>query len=364
MNIKDLLNKNLWDVINVHYEKECYTDCLKDACLYLVQLIQERSEVEDLDGEKLITNVFSDKSPKLLVNDNQTQTEKDIQRGIGYLLRGIICSVRNPISHDNNVVFTKEETDSVLLFISSFLLNKLDNSKDFGYVENWFDFIFIDNVTDSIKYSDTILSKISKKDKYALSIEIINRLDEIPNKKYKYFINSLFSTLKTKEQDELIICLNKKLINAGNDKFLASFFAHFDCSIWKKLDDLIKVRIEELIFDDIDKAGYGKLFIGNLATWTVNWIDVFSNSDDVYELLFNKLFDFSSDYVLKNFYHIMAREDKIFQFKDIINKGLKEGKIGYKNFLDKVFSQNIISDKITMIFKDAYDNFVDDELPF
>ena len=33
---------------------------------------------------------------------------------------------------ENGVVFTKEETDSVLLFISSFLLNKLDNSKDFG----------------------------------------------------------------------------------------------------------------------------------------------------------------------------------------------------------------------------------------
>ena len=48
---KDNIKADFWKVISTHYEKECYTDALKDACLYIIQLVQEKSEQEDLDGK-------------------------------------------------------------------------------------------------------------------------------------------------------------------------------------------------------------------------------------------------------------------------------------------------------------------------
>lgn len=362
---KENINKNLWDVIKVHYEKECYTDSLKDVCLYIIQLIQEKSETDNLDGEKLITYVFSEKSPKLLINNYQTETEKDEQRGYGYLLRGLICSIRNPISHDNNFKFTKEQTDSILLFINNFLLPKLDDSKDFAYVDNWYEFIFESNDKDSIKYSNTILESIPKKEKFKLFIDIIENLSSIKKGKYKYFINKLFDSLTKKEQNEVIILLNKKLITVTDDFSIRMFFDHFEPTIWKKLDKLIKVRIEEMVYDSIKE---GKSYIdikkekidytGSLGTWVNDWVEQFSNESDIIDLLFNKLESKEeADYVLKYFYDIITNEEllKKYSYK-IINK-LQEGNDGYKKLLDNLILLKDENNELIKKFEEANNEF-------
>ena len=146
---KEDLKKEFWNSIKLHYEKDCYNDALKDACFYVIELIQQKGDNIDLDGEKLINEFFSEQKPKILINNNSTKSEKDEQRGFGFILRGIICAVRNPLSHSKKHSFSKEETDAILLFINNYILNKLDNTKEFGYVDNWFDFIFIKNNNDS-----------------------------------------------------------------------------------------------------------------------------------------------------------------------------------------------------------------------
>ena len=376
---KENVNEGLWNVIKVHYEKECYTDCLKDACLYIIQLVQEKSEMEDLDGEKLITNIFSETNPKLLINGNQTQTEKDEQRGFGFLLRGIVCAIRNPISHKNSFKFTKEEADSILLFVSNYILPKLDDSKDFSYVDNWFNFIFVTNKNDSNKYSDTLLECMSKKEKYSLMLEIINELSLVKEGKYKYIINKLYGDLTKKEKMDIKRLLNGKLIEVGDDRYLRMFFDHFEPTIWPELDKLIKIRIEEMIFSSIKE---GRIYInevtgrekceGTLGTWTSKWIEYFSNKDEIIDLLFEKLNNSQeAEYVLKYYHSIMENDDYVELHAEKVKKGLKNGKIGYKKLLDSLMlfdelDHNENLDK----FIDLYNSFEEkvdypfDELPF
>lgn len=372
---KGNIKPDFWRVIDTHYEKECYTDVLKDACLYIIQLVQERSDQEHLDGEKLITNVFSEQNPKLLINNNENVSEKDEQRGFGFLLRGIICAIRNPISHNKDFVFDKDEADAILLFINNYILPKLDNSKDFNYVEDWFAFIFCENNNDSKKFSDTVLNNMSKKEKYNLLINIINKLDNIKEGKYKYIINKLYDDLRKNEKNEVINMINKKLIKAGDNRYLRMFFDHFNVEIWKELDELVKIRIEEMIYNDIYK---GKVYIdpdtmsenciGTLGTWTQNWISNFTNNIEITNLIFQKMKnDSEADYVLEYFYSVLTDRDNLKKYKNMIIEGLKNGNIKYKKLMDNIFLFDDGQDEILNQFREYYVNFKEneaDDLPF
>ena len=365
------LDKNLWNSIKLHYEKECYTDVVKDACLYLIEIIQDKSERNDLDGEALINTVFSEKNPQLLINNNQTISEKDEQRGFFYILRGIICGMRNPISHTKKIKYSKEESESIILFINNYILRKLDDSKDFGYTDDWFDFIFFKNNNDSKKLSDAILEKMRKKEKYDLMISIVDNLSQIENGKYYYIINELYNSLSKQEKDEIIILLNKKLIDAGDGQYLRKFFNHFDASIWKKLDNLVRVRIEEMIIKSIED---GKSFenprtlkidyTGTLGTWTSNWIEQFSNKNEIIDLLYKKLnISNEADYVINYFNDLVEDRKNLKKYSSKILNGLMNGKIGYKKILDNLmfWNNNGKKDELVELFNNLYNNF-DEEI--
>ena len=374
---KEDINSEFWKVFGVHYEKECYTDAIKDACLYIVQLVQERSELEDLDGEKLINTAFSENNPKLLINDNQTQTEKDEQRGFGFLLRGIICAIRNPISHKRDFKFSEKEADSILLFMNSYIIPKLDDSRDFKYVENWYEFIFEENENDSEKFSDTILASISKKEKIELMINIINNLESIKEGKYSYIINKLYNELNKKEQSEIINLLNKKLIVAKDDRYLRMFFDHINPKIWNNLDKLVQVRIEEMVEKSIRE---GSVFIhqltmqeectGSLGTWTEKWINMFDNEQKIIDILYIKMSKKDeAKYVLKYFKDIVEEKKNLIKYHESIIKGLKDGKSQYKELLDVAMFLDDGKDKDFQKIKKAYDSFKpkeqdEEELPF
>lgn len=372
---KDELYPDFWKSINLHYEKECYEDALKDACFYLIELIQNKSENYDLDGEKLITNVFSEKNPKLLINKNQTISEQDEQRGFGFLVRGLICSIRNPLSHSKKIKYTKKEVDSILLFINNIILSKLEDTKEFGYVDNWFEFIFIDNANDSEKYSNKILDNMGRREKMELMKKIVNNLDKINAKKYKYFINRLYDELPAKSKNETCVLLNRKLIRAQDDHYLRMFFSHFNPDIWERLDELVTVRIEEIVFNSIEQGRIvfspitnEETFVSScsLSTWACDWIKKFSNYNEIIECLINKLDNVATgEFTLEYFYSAICEKEIIIKYSKKIIEGLQNGKICYKRLLKKIFLLD--NDPDYSIFKKYYDEFKEnkkEELPF
>lgn len=366
------IDKNLWNSIKLHYEKECYTDVVKDACLYLIEIIQDKSERNDLDGETLINTVFSEKNPKLLINNNQTISEKDEQRGFLYILRGIICGMRNPISHSKQFKYSKEESESIILFINNYILRRLDDSKDFGYTDDWFDFIFFKNHNDSKKFSDAILNKMRKKEKYDLMISTVNNLSCIETSKYHYIVNKLYNDLLKQEKCEIVVLLNKELIDVDDGKYIRSFFNHFEPTIWKYIDDLVRIRIEEIIYEEIRK---GKIYYdmngnehcnGLLGTWVEAWIVNFSNYKDIIELLFDKLSrKEEAEYVLKYFSDVLLKKNNLKKYSKKIIKQLELGNKDYKRLMDDymIWKNSGKDDEMLEEFKESYENFKDED-PF
>lgn len=366
--MKDRINEDLWNVIENHYEKGFYTDAVKDACFFINEIIQNKSGLNEIDGEKLINTAFSEKDPKLLVNANQTQTEKDIQRGTGYLLRGITTAIRNPISH-KIIKFEKEEADAILLFLSNYILPKIDSSKESVYIEDWFEYIFMDNNDYSDSYCDIVIKKISKKEKYDLMLNIVDRLSLIKRGKYSYFINKLYNSLLKSEQIEVNKHLEKFLLSTKDfNGELISFFNHFNPSIWKNLDELPRARIEEMIYASICK-GNENSNDGYLATWACEWINEFAIKDKIIDELFIKLsIKNEAKYVINYFATIISSSVVISERKEKIENELEEGNKYYKELLRFAISNNC-GIKLSKSLEKKYNDFSENEdyfdnLPF
>lgn len=368
---KNNFNKDFWNAIASHYEKECYEDALKDACLYIIELVQEKSENFDMDGEKLINNVFSEKNPKLLINKNQTPSEIDEQRGYGFILRGLICAIRNPLSHDKRIKYSKETTDSILIFINNYIIPKLDDTKEFGYVDNWFNFIFIDNNNDSERYTNKILDNLNKKDRVNLMKEIIEKLIQISEGKYSYFINVLYNSLTIKSKNEIVVMLNRRLIKVGDDQYLRMFFNHFNPEIWNELDELITVRIEEMVLESIKK---GRLVFSPitmeddlvkdvyLSTWVCEWIKFFSNYEEIKRVLLKKIYNKEeAKYVFQYFYNIVSDKDFLLENSDEIIRELKKKNYYFKQLIEEHMLLN--DNRDLEIFRKDYEKIKDIKEP-
>ena len=205
--------------------------------------------------------------------------------------------------------------------------------------------------------------------------EIVEKLEYVKEGKYKYFINKLYDDLTAKAKNEIIVLLNRKLIKANDDKYLRMFFDHFNPEIWDKLDDLVTARIEEIVYKSIH---IGELTYSpfdndivlvkgaSLSTWVSNWVNSFSNNNEIVECLINKLDKKETgDYTLKYFYNIVSDKNVIMKYSDKILKGLNNGKICNKKLLEEYFVGEEEPD--FNIFKEIYYKFKDsseDDLPF
>ena len=114
MEFKDKLREDLWKSIQAHYERNDYTEAVRDAVFHISEVLREKGGIEDKDGTKLAESALLGSNPAILINKNETRTEKDFQQGIGFAFKGIMLSVRNLISHEG-FKYTPEEAETLIL---------------------------------------------------------------------------------------------------------------------------------------------------------------------------------------------------------------------------------------------------------
>ena len=126
MTVKNEVDIELWEVIQKNYDTENYTGAILDAIFKLTDTIRNKRGLEG-DGASLIGQAFGGDDPRIKLNKLQTDSEKDIQKGIQDILRGIYTGIRNPRSHDS-MADDKQSTDAIIIFIN-YLLRLIDQSK-------------------------------------------------------------------------------------------------------------------------------------------------------------------------------------------------------------------------------------------
>jgi uncharacterized protein (TIGR02391 family) len=81
----------------------------------------------DLDGSKLMDEVFGLSDPRIRFADLTSQTGRDVQQGLHFLFKGAVQSIRNPDAHEQFQRLDDNEAIELLSF-ASMLMRRIDSA--------------------------------------------------------------------------------------------------------------------------------------------------------------------------------------------------------------------------------------------
>jgi uncharacterized protein (TIGR02391 family) len=91
-------------------------------------VVKEKSGRKDLDGQGLMSTVFSQKNPILKLNSLKETSDIDEQEGVMLLFMGAMTGMRNPKAHD--IVKQRDPARAMEYLASvSLLVRRVEESK-------------------------------------------------------------------------------------------------------------------------------------------------------------------------------------------------------------------------------------------
>ncbi|WP_373796060.1 TIGR02391 family protein [Neisseria dentiae] len=128
------LHQDLHNACNDFYnEKKDYLSAAIEAVKIFEDKVQKQTGLHSIDGKKLFETAFGSNSSILLLTNNETQTEKNLEDGLGQLACGTWTGFRNPVQHELRTnlypgIFTDKDALDLISLIS-YLLRKVEQTK-------------------------------------------------------------------------------------------------------------------------------------------------------------------------------------------------------------------------------------------
>lgn len=331
MDLKTNIQQDLWESIHKNYENESYSSAILDSIHLLTEMIRNKTGLEG-DGSNLIGQAFGGDNPRIQMNKLQTESEKNVQKGMQDILRGLFTAIRNPRSHDKHND-TKAEADAIIYFLD-YLLRMLDKSKVQFEELIFLERVFEKHYVKSTEYSELLVSEIPKRQRANIAISVILKRKEGDIQKIGYFMNSLFRKLEQNDVLNVFKVISGELKLANTDEDIRTMLHIVPGNYWENIDEIVRLRIENLLLESLQS---GELDIktngcinGALATWiqTEHLVHFRSVSDWTYEIV-GKLEGKQAEkaYINKFFWNIICEanvNDINFFLESYIRRGLNK----------------------------------------
>lgn len=269
MTIRNEIDTDLWEVIQKNYESENYTGAILDAIFKLTDVIRNKTGLEG-DGASLIGQAFGGENPRIKLNKLQTDSEKDIQRGIQEILRGIYTGIRNPRSHDA-MKDNQLTCDSIIVFIN-YLLQMIDKSKlsfdENEYLKRVFDPYYVKTED----YSDLLVQEIPKRRRANTAIQVILQRNHGDIYSLGLFFKSLLKQLEPSELSRVFKVIDDELRTTQDENDIRYLVHMCPGQYWSRIEQTVRMRTETILYEDFSKASYNEMMgecggHGALATW-------------------------------------------------------------------------------------------------
>ena len=348
---------------------------------YLGDFIRERTGLQS-DGVALIGQAFGGKSPKLRVNQLQTESELAVQKGTENLLTGLYQAIRNPRSH-SKLKDSKEDADAIIIFVN-YILKIIGESKGTFSKNEFIGRIFDASFVKKERYAQLLVEEIPSRYRLDIMIDVYRRKSEGNMYKLPLFTNALLKILNNDEIAKLRELVRNDLKGADCDSVRITV-ALFPIDFWVSLDESVRLRSEDLLLKSIIEGRYikasKKCIKGANGTWARDLIPSSTMTNDYLLSLLYKLKSSDKneqDYVLEYFSIILL--DEFAKLKDsplaenfieFINSKVKSGDIRffefaqsaiyYDTFWEQSFKKNIDSFQET---KDTVMEQDPDDIPF
>lgn len=341
MNIQTRLREDLWEAVRSSYTKGNYSGAITDAMLHLSNMVRERSGV-DGDGTALVGAVFGGADPKLKVNSLRTETERNIQKGVEQLLRGLYQAVRNPRSHAK-VEDSEEDADAIILFVN-FLLGIISRAKAPFSQSAFMDRILDPHFVPSEEYAQILVGEIPERFRLDLMLEVWERRNET-NENHRQFISLLMAELSEADRQTCYDTISE-LLKYRADDTIRAVLAVLPEGAWKNIERSAALRTEHRIARNITEGQYSsknpRALRGGLATWARRHFPHFHDRASIYKALVRKLGSGNQeeeDYVLEFFFNSLddLADEPGFALQATLRRKLKAGNGRFKQALDKAW---------------------------
>jgi len=380
LNIEAEISESLWIAIESSYSSQNYSSAILDAVVYLSNIVRERTGLES-DGVALAGSAFGGKNPKLKVNKLQTESDRNVQKGIEQIFRGIFQGIRNPRSHEK-YNDNKDDADAIILFIN-YLLKIISESKSPFTKSEFLNKVFDPYFPDNAKYSELLVSEIPVKYRLEILINTFREKYRGASKKHRIFFQALLEKLKPDEISQLSDVISEELEQVNEESTIRETIQILPTDFWKNIKESVRIRTENILIESIKSGKYDSIketcHSGALGTLAESLLKDFITKDDILYILLDKLGSdnkLESDYVFKYFFislfRLLKDSEEYFQdfASEIIISGLKEGDLRFYKSVKII--KHSLNTKIIDKIQEYIDNFkakqeaieLDDDLPF
>jgi len=124
------------DVSKQLFINDHYFNAVQNAFVEIndrIKKIRKKIDGNELDGADLMRKTFGTEQPKLLFEDNSTDSGKNIQQGFMNIFAGAIQGIRNPNAHENMEIGKNDAIRQLML--ASLLMHKVDDAVRFSSIE-------------------------------------------------------------------------------------------------------------------------------------------------------------------------------------------------------------------------------------
>ena len=267
MSLAGNIDERLWLAVRASYESGDYSGAILDGVFYLSELIRNKSAL-DSDGNPLVGSAFGGTNPIVKVNSLHTESERDEQRGVEQLLRGIYTAIRNPRTHEKRTD-SAETADTLIAFIG-WVARLIDKSKSPFDSEQIIESVFDKHFAQNERYADLLVARIPVRKRLDILVKVFQRRMEANYKAVSLFTQSVLRTLPSEEQDQFWQVVSEGLESASTDVEFRSII-QMTQKDWMKISELARIRAEHRLIESIKEGEYDSsrstLLKGGLGTW-------------------------------------------------------------------------------------------------
>jgi len=372
MELSGAVDSRLWAAVHNAYEAGNYTGAILDSIHYLSELIRNKSGL-DSDGNALVGSAFGGQNPVIKVNPLHTESDRDEQRGVEQLLRGVYTAIRNPRSHEKRED-PVESADAIIFFVD-YLTALIDKSRSPFDTQQIIERVFDRHFAQNEKYADLLVARIPMRKRLEVLSEIFRRRGEGRSKSIVYFTTAVLKTLSAEEQAAFWEMVSEELEIAVTDSEFRSAIQLAEDD-WLKVSEVARLRCENRLIESISEGEYDAQRKtcpkGSLGTWARDIAKHFTLQTEYVVAVLGRLQ--SSDPAARAYaiqYHLFTlkavRPEPTYGIVQVLRQCLMEGDASIHDALSFLKREPKESGWVKQL-KEAYDNFIpaiaDDNIPF
>lgn len=307
MNLQTTIPDAMWAAVAGAYEAENYSHAILEATYLISSVLRERAGV-DGDGSALVGQALGGDDPKLKLNPLQTESEKNIQKGMEQILRGVYLGIRNPRSHEQTSD-DKETADAIIHFLG-YVLTLLNSSKEAFTIDSFVAKVFDSEFVESSRYAELLVAEVPKLRLADALIAIYRARKKAELRKLRYLVPKLLGALSPAQLSSYLNVVSEELRTATDDLAIRTSLQMLTPEVWPNVSELSRLRIENKFITGIrqgEVTSSGKT-TQPLATWSNSFLKSFTTRSDAANALIARLEDQDPDarhYAAKFFMRVL-----------------------------------------------------------